>query len=55
MAQIREKRSYRGGCAGEKYSGRVTNETKGRGDFVSGMTDAEPLSLREEEVSDDNA
>lgn len=30
MAQIREKRSYRGVCAGEMYSGRVTNETKGR-------------------------
>ena len=54
MAQIREKRSYRGGCAGEKYSGRVTNETKGRGDFVSEMTDTEPPALRKEENSDDN-
>ena len=33
----------------------AAEQMKQEGDFVSGMTDTEPLSLREEEFSDDNA
>ena len=33
----------------------AAEQMKQEGDFVSGMTDTEPLSLREEEISDDNA
>ena len=38
-----------------KHTLTAAEQIKQEGDFVSGMTDAEPLSLREEEVSDDNA
>ena len=33
----------------------AAEQMKQEGDFVSGMTDTEPLSLRVEEFSDDNA
>ena len=33
----------------------AAEQMKQEGDFVSGMTDTEPLPLREEEFSDDNA
>ncbi|MBM6920267.1 hypothetical protein H6A12_03720 [Phocea massiliensis] len=33
----------------------AAEQIKQEGDFVPGMTDAEPFSLREEKISDDNA
>ena len=38
-----------------KHTLTAAEQIKQEGDFVSGMTDTEPLSLREEEFSDDNA
>lgn len=38
-----------------KHTLTAAEQIKQEGDFVSGMTDAELLSLREEEISDDNA
>ena len=38
-----------------KHTLTAAEQIKQEGDFVSEMTDAEPLSLREEENSDDNA
>ena len=38
-----------------KHTLTAAEQIKQEGDFVSGITDAEPLSLHEEEISDDNA